>query len=450
MKRINSGVAVTTHTTVGGVYEQIVNSTGTEERFYIHAGSRLVAQVSKVGSTLTTHYAHTDLLGSIEALTVKSGTSYSIVETAGFAEFGQPRLGTWAQGNPAFTQTRQGYTGHEMDPESGLINMNARLYDPLIGRFVTADSVIPDVYDLQSLNRYSYVLNNPFGYTDPTGHVPYASGYDWNHGAGSGGTGPSLGATIVGNATGSWSGTGVPSPLPVAVPYANNVGMGLGSPLSLGMQPVAGMQGGNNEWQLDFGAAYHRADTQAWQAQMTHFPAPEFRAPGLTALHFGLDTVAATEWPIGSQVAGGLSAIWYAVKGDTVGATSAAIGIFPFFGIANDAARLGRWADTIPEGSRLSTFRYTTEGETFIRYESANPLYTRVTPGGGVTPGTYAAPVSDGIVPLADRVRVYNLPSPEIPRPNVVTLTPPPGTPIIGPRPVKGGTGSEVEFPFGY
>lgn len=58
-----------------------------------------------------------------------------------------------------------------MDAETSLINMNARLYDPVIGRFVSADTVIQDLYNPQSLNRYSYVLNNPFRYIDPTGHA---------------------------------------------------------------------------------------------------------------------------------------------------------------------------------------------------------------------------------------------------------------------------------------
>jgi len=67
--------------------------------------------------------------------------------------------------------TNRGYTGHEMDDEVGLVNMNARIYDPVLGRFLSADGVLPDPYDLQAFNRYSYVGNNPLKYTDPTGHV---------------------------------------------------------------------------------------------------------------------------------------------------------------------------------------------------------------------------------------------------------------------------------------
>ena len=66
----------------------------------------------------------------------------------------------------------RGYTGHEMLDSVGLIHMNGRVYDPELGRFLSADSVIPDALNMQSLNRYSYVYNNPLSYTDPSGHIP--------------------------------------------------------------------------------------------------------------------------------------------------------------------------------------------------------------------------------------------------------------------------------------
>ena len=70
--------------------------------------------------------------------------------------------------------TRRGFTDHEMLPEigGGMIHMNGRIYDPNLGRFMTADSVIPDPEDSQSYNRYSYVFNNPLTLTDPDGHCP--------------------------------------------------------------------------------------------------------------------------------------------------------------------------------------------------------------------------------------------------------------------------------------
>lgn len=62
------------------------------------------------------------------------------------------------------------YTDQELDKESGLYNYDARLYDPIVGRFISADSVVSDLYDPQSLNRYAYCVNNPLIYTDPSGH----------------------------------------------------------------------------------------------------------------------------------------------------------------------------------------------------------------------------------------------------------------------------------------
>ncbi len=110
-----------------------------------------------------------------------------------------------------------------------------------------------------------------------------------------------------------------------------------------------------------------------------------------------------------------------------------------------------QWIGVPPASSTaLSPYRVTREGESFIRYESSNPAFTRVTPSGGVVPGTYAAPASDGIISLGQRGTVYNLPDPSILRPNVLHLNPPVGTPVIGPRPVAGGTGNEVLFWMGY
>ena len=68
--------------------------------------------------------------------------------------------------------TRDGYTGHEMLDNLGLIHMNGRVYDPGLGRFLSADPYVTLPYDGQGLNRYAYVLNNPLAFTDPSGFDP--------------------------------------------------------------------------------------------------------------------------------------------------------------------------------------------------------------------------------------------------------------------------------------
>jgi RHS repeat-associated protein len=67
--------------------------------------------------------------------------------------------------------TDRGFTGHEQIDEIGLIHMNGRVYDPMLGRFISADPIIQDPTDLQSLNRYTYVRNNPLSLIDPSGSI---------------------------------------------------------------------------------------------------------------------------------------------------------------------------------------------------------------------------------------------------------------------------------------
>jgi RHS repeat-associated protein len=74
-----------------------------------------------------------------------------------------------------------GFTGHEHYPELKIINMNSRLYDPAIGRFFSPDMYVQDPEYTQSYNRYSYALNNPLKYIDPTGQWYDDYDCDWYH-----------------------------------------------------------------------------------------------------------------------------------------------------------------------------------------------------------------------------------------------------------------------------
>lgn len=65
------------------------------------------------------------------------------------------------------------FTGQEQDPETGLYFYNARYYNPVLGRFISPDSIVPEPGNPQSLNRYSYVENNPVNRIDPSGHFSF-------------------------------------------------------------------------------------------------------------------------------------------------------------------------------------------------------------------------------------------------------------------------------------
>ena len=67
----------------------------------------------------------------------------------------------------------RGYTGHEMLTEFDIINMNGRLYDPVLGRFFSPDNYVQMPDNSQNFNRYSYCLNNPLKYTDPSGDLAW-------------------------------------------------------------------------------------------------------------------------------------------------------------------------------------------------------------------------------------------------------------------------------------
>ncbi len=78
-------------------------------------------------------------------------------------------LDPWQLSGTSVYVGNHGYTGHEFLPGFGLINCNARLYDPALGRFLMPDPLIQDPASTQNFNRYSYCLNNPLKYTDESG-----------------------------------------------------------------------------------------------------------------------------------------------------------------------------------------------------------------------------------------------------------------------------------------
>jgi RHS repeat-associated protein len=125
-------------------------------RHCAHNGKRVALHTAS-GVT----YLHGDHLGSSSLTTNASG---SIVSQLRYLPFGGTR---WESGS---TPTDFQFTGQRKEAGIGLYDYNARYYDPLLGRFVSADSVVPGAGKPQALNRYGYVFNNPLKYTDPSGH----------------------------------------------------------------------------------------------------------------------------------------------------------------------------------------------------------------------------------------------------------------------------------------
>jgi RHS repeat-associated protein len=330
-----------------------------------------------------------------------------------YQPLGARRSGDWLSPSPTTTEwqeidatTDRGYTGHEHLDNLGIIHMNGRVYDPVLGRFLSPDPYVQAPRDGQSLNRYSYVRNNPLRYTDPSGYCfnghPAADRAEeqcmeeiFIHAYG-------LSAAQI---SGLWDSFGAAS-LAQTLGQAANVPAG-----------DLAAANGSIESMLVTAPRSDAADMFALDASMyASYPAWLIKAAtsdlSQTLLFAGLTAAALLEpTPIGEVALGG---------------------------------------EYLSESKMLSTVRLTRPGEKFLRYESNNRSFTRVTDLGGVRPGTYAAPWSDGLVPVSQRASMYNLPDPLILRTESFTLSPPPNTLIIGPRPVMGGAGNEVLFPYGF
>ena len=101
-----------------------------------------------------------DALGSVVDLTTPGG---SLLAQYQWDAWGNLRSSTDTAANPF------GFTGHEMDGESGLVYARARFYDPVIGRFLSHDPEVVEASNPPSLHRYLYAYQNPTVFVDPTG-----------------------------------------------------------------------------------------------------------------------------------------------------------------------------------------------------------------------------------------------------------------------------------------
>ena len=203
------------HSDLGGVWQEQLGTGLSNNPFTLTYSANGQAIAMRNGSFNlgggTVTYLHSDHLGSASAVSNAAG---AIITTATYDPWGQVVEG----GMP---QTDKGYTGQQRD-DTGLMWYQSRLYDPNLGRFLSADTIVPGSGALtiwpsdstasaswsklkdggpanpQELNRYSYVNNNPLGATDPTGHCgditdlagdcPGENKDAWTAGGSSGGT----------------------------------------------------------------------------------------------------------------------------------------------------------------------------------------------------------------------------------------------------------------------
>ncbi len=179
------GAATTTIKYVGLAFEQ-VEKTGvaTEYVHYVFAGERRIAVYTTDDAAApaeTTRYLHQDHLGSVDTITDETG---AVVERLSYDAFGKRRTATgtdaWTDSVIAITpgNTPRGFTDHEHLDDFELVHMNGRVYDPVLGRFLSPDPFVQYPESTQGFNRYTYTSNNPLSFTDPSGY--FLSEPDWD------------------------------------------------------------------------------------------------------------------------------------------------------------------------------------------------------------------------------------------------------------------------------
>ena len=144
-------------TVYAGDYEQVTERGIIREYHYLDGNVIFVRENSSIWKP---YLAFTDNLGSILSVFDEEGRK---VFDASYDAWGKQTI---TQNDIGLYR---GYTGHEMLNEYDIINMNGRLYDPVIGRFFSPDNYVQMPFNSQNFNRYSYCLNNPLKYTDPSG-----------------------------------------------------------------------------------------------------------------------------------------------------------------------------------------------------------------------------------------------------------------------------------------
>ena len=145
-------------TIYAGNYEKVTEKGITHEFYYLDGNTILI----KENGAFKSYLAFTDNLGSIISVIDENGTR---VFEASYDAWGKQTVTLNTIG------LHRGYTRHEMLNEFDIINMNGRLYDPVLGRFFSPDNYVQLPDNSQSFNRYSYCLNNPLKYTDPSGEL---------------------------------------------------------------------------------------------------------------------------------------------------------------------------------------------------------------------------------------------------------------------------------------
>lgn len=157
---------------IDNLFEQKIEMGNTHSINYVFAFGKAIAIVTQdTNGESNTIYTHHDHLNSIQAYSDESGELYQELSYDAWGARRNPD--TWVlfdmpTSNNAYNE--YGFCGHEHIDLFELVNMDGRMYDPTVGRFISADPFVQNPNFTQSLNRYAYCINNPLSLVDPTGY----------------------------------------------------------------------------------------------------------------------------------------------------------------------------------------------------------------------------------------------------------------------------------------
>ncbi len=170
---------------IGKAYEEIRYDDKVIKKSYL--GDSIITETEENNSTdYQIGFVHRDRLGSVVTITDETG---QVIDNKSYDPFGKPRKANLEKVTPATLTniasienylatdnaidltTRRGFTDHEHLDDAQLIHMNGRVYDYNLGRFLSVDPFIQAPTNSQSMNPYSYIMNNPLAGTDPSGYV---------------------------------------------------------------------------------------------------------------------------------------------------------------------------------------------------------------------------------------------------------------------------------------
>ncbi len=284
---------------LGNCYEKDIDNGNVKEKLYLGGDyySAPAVYVKQGSGSWQLYYICRDYLGSIVALADSRG---SLKQELSYDAWGRVRNPSnqisYAPDKEPVLFLGRGYTGHEHLPCFGLINMNGRLYDPAVGRFLSPDNYVQLPDFTQNFNRYSYCLNNPLKYNDPDGEfiftlaaliaapftggaslalLPYTIGADlgaWQGGTVANGTanplkwdyssGKTWGYMAGGAIVGATSGGAANAVATSGMTFANTTAIMTGSYInSVGMAMVTG---GQTDVSIGFGFASYNISKNSW------------------------------------------------------------------------------------------------------------------------------------------------------------------------------------------